>query len=78
MTRGRKLLCSLIRICITLNWIVAIFFAFHFAITGRMYMSSSPVSSMFVIFTCILVAVLILPQFLKDIENGVNNPEDSK
>lgn len=41
-------------------------------------MSSSPVSSMFVIFTCILDAVLILPQCLKDIENGVNNPEDSK
>lgn len=75
MSWSQKWLCLLIRICIALNWIIAIFFAFCFAITGRMYMSSFPVSYVFVIFTCVIDATVILPYFLESIKNAGFNKE---
>ncbi|MEK4508935.1 hypothetical protein [Paenibacillus sp. FSL K6-2524] len=75
MSWSQKWLCILIRIRIALNWIIAIFFAFCFAITGRMYMSSFPVSYVFVIFTCVVEATVILPYFLESIKNAEFNKE---
>lgn len=75
MSWCQKWLGLLIRICIALNWIIAIFFAFCFAITGRMYMTSFPVSFAFVIFTCVIDATVILPYFLESIKNAGFNKE---
>lgn len=73
MSWSQKLLSFLIRICIALDWIIAIFFAFCFAKTGRMYMSGFPVSYVFVIFTSVINATVILPYFLEFIKNGEFN-----
>lgn len=74
---NRKPLYTLIRISIFLNWLVAIFFAFHFAVTGNMYALKIPVNSLSIIFTCFLDGVIFLPYILNHIQNSTLNPEDN-